>query len=232
MIALRSTTLLAAAAAVIALAAGCSSGGNSGGSAAPSASPLSSAVRPGTGSFLSLAQARAQWLAAQAPVKWHGPITAAKAPAGKKIVVLACPLTLQGCAVATNSVQEAARDLGWTTKVLEVTDNYAGQFNVGLTQNPDAVISIGFPASSLPSAGLAMAKAKHIPIVDINGDCTVGPNGCDATQSFSESAMGRLQGLALMMATNGQARILSFIDNELSDGYQNNAYTIAWLKTH
>jgi ABC-type sugar transport system substrate-binding protein len=214
------------------LAAGCGSGGSSGGSAAPSSGAGSSGAPRDSGSFLSFTQAKAQWQAAQAPVKWNGPTTPAKAAANKKIVILACPLTLQGCSVATDSVEAAAQDLGWTTKVLEVTDSYAAQFNVGLTQNPDAIISIGFPASSLPSAGLATAKAKHIPIVDINGDCAVGPQGCDATQSFSESDMGRLQGLAVMMATSGHARILSFIDNELSDGYQNNAYTIAWLRAH
>ncbi|MHB2029137.1 MAG: substrate-binding domain-containing protein [Acidimicrobiales bacterium] len=133
--------------------------------------------------------------------------------------------------MATNSVQAAAKALHWTSEVLPVTD-YPEQFDTALTDHATVIISIGFPASALPAVGLSTAKKDHIPVVDINGDCTVGPKGCSASQSFSEKEMGRLQGLALMVLMKGNVRLLSFIDNELSDGYLNNRYTIAWLRLH
>jgi ribose transport system substrate-binding protein len=181
--------------------------------------------------YITLAQATTQFKAASAPVKWNGPTTPAAAPKSENVAILACDLSLQGCAVATDSVQAAATALGWTNEVLPVTD-YPEQFDTALTDKATVIISIGFPASSLPAVGLAQAKADKIPVVDINGDCTVGPTGCSASQSFSEQAMGRLQGLALMVLEKGNVKLLSFIDNELSDGYENNQYTIAWLKLH
>ena len=182
-------------------------------------------------SYLTLAQATAQFKVASAKVMWNGPTTPARAPKGKKVAIISCPLFLQGCSVATNSVEAAATALGWTYVDIPVT-NYPENFDTALTSNPNVIISIGFPATALPAVGLATAKAAKIPVVDINGDCAVGPTGCDASQSFSEKAMGRLQGLALMVLMKGNVRLLSFVDNELSDGYLNNQYTIAWLKLH
>jgi ABC-type sugar transport system substrate-binding protein len=181
--------------------------------------------------YLTLAQATAQFNIASAPVKWHGPTTPAAAPKTEKVAILSCDLELQGCVVATDSVEAAATALGWTYVDIPVT-NYSENFSTALTDNATVIISIGFPATALPAVGLATAKSDKIPVVDINGDCAVGPTGCDASQSFSEKAMGRLQGLALMVLEKGKVHLLSFIDNELSDGYLNNQYTIAWLRTH
>ena len=192
---------------------------------------ITSSASGASTSYLTLAQAKAQFTLASAKVKWNGPTTPALAAKGKKVAIISCPLFLQGCTVATNSVEAAATALGWTYVDIPVT-NYPENFNTALTSNPDVIISIGFPAAALPAVGLAAAKAAKIPVVDINGDCAVGPTGCDASQSFSEKAMGRLQGLALMVVMKGNVRLLSFIDNELSDGYLNNQYTIAWLKLH
>ena len=181
--------------------------------------------------YLTLVQATAQFKAASAKVQWNGPTVKAKAPKNKKVVIISCPLFLQGCTVATNSVEAAATALGWSYVDIPVS-NYSENFSTALTDKPNVIISIGFPAAALPAVGLATAKHDKIPVVDINGDCAVGPKGCDASQSFSEKAMGRLEGLALMVKEKGNVRLLSFIDNELSDGYLNNQYTIAWLKAN
>lgn len=182
--------------------------------------------------YLTVAQANAQYNAASAKITWNGPTVPATAPPSESVAIITCPLSLEGCAVATNGVKAADAALGWTSTVYEASTNYGAQFNTALTANPTVIITIGFPAAALPSVGLATAKSKKIPIVDINGNCAIGPTGCDASQSFSEKKMGRLQGLALMVLEKGNVRLLSYIDNELSDGFANNKFTIAWLRTH
>src|ERR1700689_4707059 len=64
--------------------------------------------------YLTLAQATAQFKLASAPVKWNGPTTQALAPKTEKVAILSCDLELQGCVVATDSVEAAASALGWT----------------------------------------------------------------------------------------------------------------------
>lgn len=176
--------------------------------------------------------AKAAYEKGQATVSWNGPTEPAKAQPGKKIVILNCSLSLQGCAVAAQNAVEAAKALGWTSKSIEVSDatTYGQKFQTALTQNPDAILTVGFPAAVLPKGPLAQAKAKGIPVVDLNGFCDVGKTGCDASEDYDLNKMGEYQGLALMNLTGDKLKLLSYIDNELSSGFKNNAATIAWLK--
>ena len=208
------------------LLAGCSSSSSSSTAAAPSASA--------TGASSELTKATADWQQAQGPVSWNGPTQIVKAKPGINLVILDCALSLEGCSIAGANAQEAAKALGWKSKVIEVADGstYGAKFNTALTQNPDAILTIGFEASSLPKDGLAKAKAKHIPIVDFNGGCTVGPKGCDASQIYDVNELGRLQALALMVATGGKLNLLTFTTNELGSGHINNEATVAYLKAN
>jgi ribose transport system substrate-binding protein len=217
--------------------AGCGSTSGSSTTAASSAAGTSSAATSASSAAAGgsqLAAAKTAWQQAQQPVTWNGPTAAAKAKSGMKLVILDCSLSLQGCAVAGTNAQQAAGALGWSSKLIEVADatTYGQKFQTALTQNPNAILTIGFPAAVLPKGPLAQAKAKGIPIVDLNGFCDVGKQGCDASQDYPLPEMGRLQALALMVATNGKLNLLSYIDNELSSGFQNNAATIAYLKAH
>lgn len=225
----RSVGLFAAALLAAVVVAGCGSSGSSSTSSGSSSGGSAS----GAGSA-QLAAAKTAWQDAQKPVSWNGPTAPAKAKRGMNLVILDCSLTLQGCAVAGMNAQQAATALGWTSKLIEVSDatTYSQKFQTALTQNPNAILTIGFPAAVLPKGPLAQAKAKGIPVVDLNGFCDVGKLGCDASQDYDLSEMGRLQGLALMVATNGNLNLLSYIDNELSSGFKNNAATIAWLKAN
>ena len=181
-----------------------------------------------------LAKITKDWKDAQGLVKWDGPTKIVKSRADVKVVILACALSLEGCSISANNAQAAAKVLGWTSVVIEVADGstYGAKFNTALTQNPDAILSIGFEASSLPKEGLAKAKAQKIPVVDFNGGCTVGPAGCDASQIYDVANLGRMQALALMVATHGKLNLLTFTTNELGSGHINNEATVAYLKAN
>jgi ribose transport system substrate-binding protein len=228
----RSHVAFAALAVVCLIAAGCGSSDDSS-STSTAASTTSSSSSSGAAST-DLTAAKADWQKAQQAVQWNGPTEPAKAKPAINLVILDCALSLQGCAVAGENAQAAAKALGWKSKLIEVADGstYGPKFQTAMTQNPDAILTIGFPAEALPKAGLAKAKAKNIPIVDLNGFCTVGPNGCDASQNYDLAEMGRLQALSLIVATDGKLKLLSYIDNELSSGFKNNASTISYLKAH
>jgi ribose transport system substrate-binding protein len=200
--------------------------------ASPNATPVASATV--TSAADSLAKAKADALAAQGPVSWNGPTTVVKSKSKMNLVILDCALSLEGCSVAATNAQAAAKALGWTSKLIEVADGstYGAKFNTALTQNPDAILTIGFEASSLPKDGLAKAKAKHIPIVDFNGGCIVGPAGCDASQVYNVAELGRLQALALINATDGKLNLITFTTNELGSGHLNNEATAAYLKAN
>ncbi len=225
----RSVSLFALALIAAIAGAGCGSSSSSSSSSGSSSSSSSSSA-----GNAQLTAAKTAWQDAQKPVAWNGPTAPAKAKRGMNLVILDCSLSLQGCAVAGMNAQQAASALGWSSKLIEVSDatTYAQKFQTALTQNPNAILTIGFPAAVLPKGPLAQAKAKGIPIVDLNGFCDVGKVGCDASQDYNLAALGRLQGLALMVATNGNLNLLSYIDNELSSGFKNNAATIAYLKAN
>lgn len=181
-----------------------------------------------------LAKATTAWTAAQGPVAWNGPTQVVKSRSNVNLVILDCALSLEGCSIAGTNALAAAKALGWKAKLIEVADGstYGAKFNTALTQNPDAILTVGFEASSLPKDGLAKAKAKKIPVVDFNGGCAVGPSGCDASQTYNVPEMGRLQALALMVATGGKLNLLTFTTNELGSGHLNNEATAAYLKAN
>jgi ribose transport system substrate-binding protein len=210
--------------------AGC---GSDNSSSSSSKSTTSSASSGSTGSA-DLTAAKAEWEKGKQSVKWNGPTEPAKAKSGINLVILDCALSLQGCAVAGENAQQAAKALGWKSKLIEVADGstYGPKFQTALTQNPDAILTIGFPAESLPKAGLAKAKDKGIPIVDLNGFCTVGAQGCDASQNYNLDDLGRLQAVSLIVGTDAKLKLLTYSTNELSSGFKNNAATVAYLKTH
>jgi ribose transport system substrate-binding protein len=224
----RRAALTALAVLCLVVVAGCGSDDKSS-STSSTAKPSSSSS---SGGSKELTTAKAEWKKGQQPVTWNGPTEPAKAKAGINLVILDCSLSLQGCAVAGENAQEAAKALGWKSKLIEVADGsqYGPKFQTALTQNPDAILTIGFPAEALPKEALAKAKSQKIPIVDLNGFCEVGPEGCDASQNYDVAELGRLQALSLMVETDGKLKLLSYITNELSSGFRNNAATISYLK--
>ncbi|WP_245424054.1 ABC transporter substrate-binding protein [Methylovirgula sp. 4M-Z18] len=109
--------------------------------------------------------------------KWDGPTTGPKGATGKTIVVLGADMKNGGILGVANGVQEAAKVLGWTVKVLDGAGSIGGRtaaFGQALALKPDGIIIDGFDAVEQKPA-MEEAKAAGIPMAAWHAAPTVGP---------------------------------------------------------
>lgn len=116
---------------------------------------------------------------AHAQTPFDGPTSGPKAAEGKSIVVLAADLKNGGILGVTNGVEEAAKTIGWTVRVLDGAGSIQGRtaaIGQALALRPDGLIINGFDATE-QQAALEGVVAAGIPMVAWHS----GPKiGCDA----------------------------------------------------
>jgi len=132
--------------------------------------------------FMSLVLASTLALAAPAladSTAWDGPTSGPAGAKGKSIVVLAGDLKNGGILGVTNGVEEAAKAIGWTVRVLDGAGSIQGRtaaIGQALALKADGVIINGFDAVE-QSTALEGVAAAGIPMVAWHS----GPKiGCDA----------------------------------------------------
>ena len=110
---------------------------------------------------------------------FDGPSSGPTAAADKTIVVLAADLKNGGILGVTNGVEEAAKVVGWTVRVLDGAGSVQGRtaaFGQAMALQPDGIIINGFDAVE-QQAALDQATSAEIPLVSWHS----GPKiGCDA----------------------------------------------------
>ena len=110
---------------------------------------------------------------------FDGPKSGPTASADKTIVVLAADLKNGGILGVTNGVEEAAKVIGWTVRVLDGAGSVQGRtaaFGQAMALQPDGLIINGFDAVE-QQAALDQAASAKIPLVSWHS----GPKiGCDA----------------------------------------------------
>lgn len=118
-------------------------------------------------------------LPAVAETEWDGPTKGPKAADGKSIVVLAGDLKNGGILGVTKGVEEAAKKIGWTVRVLDGAGSIQGRtasIGQALALKPDGIIINGFDAVE-QQAALKGVVSSDIPMVAWHS----GPKiGCDA----------------------------------------------------
>ena len=109
---------------------------------------------------------------------WDGPTTGPKAAAGKTIVVLAADMKNGGILGVTNGVQEAAKKIGWTVRVLDGAGSVSGRaaaFGQALALKPDGIIINGFDAVE-QKAAMGQAHDAKVPMVSWHASPKIGPD--------------------------------------------------------
>lgn len=110
---------------------------------------------------------------------FDGPSSGPAGAADKTIVVLAGDLKNGGILGVTNGVEEAAKKISWTVRVLDGGGSVQGRtaaFGQAMALKPDGIIINGFDAVE-QQAALDQATSSQIPIVSWHS----GPKiGCDA----------------------------------------------------
>lgn len=118
-------------------------------------------------------------VAASTAVKapWDGPKSGPKAAKGKTIIYVAQTMQNGGVAGAAAGVQEAAKAIGWTVRIIDGQGTPAGisaAMNQAVTLKADGIVVGGFdPATT--KAEIAAAKKAKIPVIGWHAAATSGP---------------------------------------------------------
>jgi ribose transport system substrate-binding protein len=127
-------------------------------------------------SYLATAQANVK-LASNVSAPWTGPKTGPKASTGKTIYYVAQTMTNGGVAGAEAGVEEAAKAIGWTVKVLDGQGTQQGMdqaMNQAVTLHADGIVVGGFDPATTADA-ITAAKAAGIPVIGWHAEATAGP---------------------------------------------------------
>jgi ribose transport system substrate-binding protein len=108
---------------------------------------------------------------------WDGPTAGPKAAKGKTIVVLAGDMKNGGILGVTKGIEEAAKSVGWTVRILDGAGSISGRtaaFGQAMTLKPDGIVICGFDAIE-QKPGMDAAKAAHVPLVSWHAAPVIGP---------------------------------------------------------
>ena len=117
--------------------------------------------------------------------KWDGPTDGPKAAPGKTIIYVGGDLRNGGTEGVSRGVEEAAKAIGWTLRVIDGRGEIAGRtaaLNQAIALNPDGIVVGGFDAIE-QGAALEGVKAAGIPFVGWHATVEPGPDA--ATGMFA-----------------------------------------------
>lgn len=111
-------------------------------------------------------------------VRWNGPTSGPAAVPGRTIVYVAQTMTNPGVAGTAKGVQEAARAIGWTVRVIDGQGTPIGiqqAFSQAVTLRPSGIVIGGFDPRAT-SRQVGQAQAGHIPLVGWHAVGSPGPS--------------------------------------------------------
>ncbi|MCA6091243.1 substrate-binding domain-containing protein [Streptomyces sp. SCA3-4] len=163
--------------AVLALAAGLLVGCERGASTGAAPSPAAPA-RAGCPAALARAEAAVRQAGKNDPAGGSAPARGPGAVPGKTVVYVAQTMTNPGVAGTARGVQEAARAIGWNTRVIDGQGTPAGiqaAFSQAIALRPSGIVIGGFDPR-LTSQQVAKAHAEHIPLIGWHAVGSPGPS--------------------------------------------------------
>lgn len=191
------------AAGLLALAA-CSSSSGTATTATSKLSPQVAAIKKTVG----------QMLAAQ--TTWTGPAAGPVAAAGKRIVYLSGQESNSLDAAYGQSLQQAAKKIGWTVTIIDgqgTPTGWLAGMNQAVALHPAGII-IFADATSLQKP-IAAATAAHIPVVGLHASQTTGPGyGLYTNIQEDAAAIGRAEADYAIAESNGTAHVIIVTHNE------------------
>ncbi|MFJ3306260.1 substrate-binding domain-containing protein [Streptomyces sp. NPDC086549] len=111
-------------------------------------------------------------------IPWNGPTGGPKAVSGRNIVFVAQTMTNPGVAGAASGVREAARVIGWKTRVLDGEGTPAGiqaAMSEAVALKPSGIVVGGFDPNST-SQQVAAANEARIPLIGWHALASPGPS--------------------------------------------------------
>jgi ribose transport system substrate-binding protein len=162
-----------------------------------------------------IAAAKAAVLAAEAVPTYQGPTSSPKPQPGKKIFVIPCGSANTGCIEIADSIVQSDNAVGWKTTIMSNTTGTPSTISADMTTAIDdgaSGIDLDAITSNTVLAGMEAAKAAHIPVVDTDGDSTVGTATTDVYAAISgqTTQSGRELADYFIVASNGLARVAVF----------------------
>ncbi len=215
---------MAAVLAVAAVIAGCSSTANSAGSPAsqggsPSAAAASWPSSPGQkypASYPTLQDYASAVKAAEGPVTWDGPTTAAPLPKKHEfLAAIGCTPVLIGCHLGADAAVAAAKRIGWGGSVTTVANpaDTDQAVQTAILKGATAILLQGIDQSLIP-IGLAEARARHIPVVSTFQENPATAKGINYEVNPNAVGEGRLLADAMIANNKGKVDVLFLNDNE------------------
>jgi ribose transport system substrate-binding protein len=116
-------------------------------------------------------------LASNSSAPWTGPKSGPKAAAGKTIYYVAQTMTNGGVAGAEAGLEEAAKAIGWSVKVLDGQGTQQGMAQAmqqAVTLKADGIVVGGFDPATTSDA-IKAANAAGIPVIGWHAEATAGP---------------------------------------------------------
>lgn len=114
-----------------------------------------------------VAEAKARVEAAKAEVRGAAPDSGPPVQRGKSVVLIPCSIASEGCAVPAKGAEEAAKAIGWKTKIIDGKDTAATQnaaVRQALALKPDAIITFAINPDEIQGA-LAEARRSGIKVI-------------------------------------------------------------------
>lgn len=114
-----------------------------------------------------VAEAKARVTEAKGEVTTAAPESSPAVQRDKFVVLIPCSIASEGCAVPAEGAEEAAKAIGWRTKMIDgkdTADTQNAAVRQALALNPDAIITFAINPGAIQGA-LAEARRREIKVV-------------------------------------------------------------------
>ena len=168
--------------------------------------------------FLAAAKQKVE-VATMTKEKWDGPTAGPKAAAGKTIVFVAGDMKNGGIVGVSKGVEEAARAIGWTVRVIDGQGTVSGRtaaLNQALAVKPAGIVVGGFDTTEQKAAFSGAAKSG-IPLVGWHSGEQPGPNekaGLFANVTTVTDDVADVAASWVVADSNGKAGVVIFTDSQ------------------
>ncbi len=149
---------------------------------------------------------------------FDGPKDGPKAADGKTIVVLAADMKNGGILGVTNGIEEAAKKIGWTVKVLDgagSVQSRSAAVGQALALKPDGIVINGFDAAEQQAALEGVVSAK-IPMVSWHSgprSAAMRPGGIFANVSTDAMDVSKKAAEWALKDAGGKPGVVIFTDS-------------------
>jgi ribose transport system substrate-binding protein len=148
---------------------------------------------------------------------WSGPTTGPKEVSGKTIIYVAQDMTNPGVAGAAEGVQQAAKAIGWSVRIIDGQGTPAGiqsALSQAIAVKPSGIVIGGFDPNSTAQQ-VQQANAAGIPLIGWHAVANPGPS---TSPKLFTNVTTRVQDVAKISAdwiiakSNGHADVVIFTD--------------------